>query len=511
MTLRLTSSTALLPALLKSKLARTTLATGLALTLALAGTAPTALAQSSTIPFAAALAPGTPISFADLIEQVSPAVVSINVETSEKVSDEQLRERLDQLPEQFREFFRRQQPDQNTPPRAREGRSLGSGFFISKTGHIVTNNHVVDNASKITVVMQDGREFEAELIGRDPQTDLAVLKVEDDTDFPFVSFAENINLRVGDWVVAVGNPFGLGGTATAGIISATGREISSTYNQFIQVDASINRGNSGGPTFDLYGNVIGVNSQILSPTGGNIGIGFAIPARIASKVTAELIENGSITRGWLGVNIQSINRDLADSFGLKNREGALVARVVEDSPAQKAGFKAEDIVLRLDGAAIENSLDLTRKVGELFVGQKAKFLILRDGKRKTLTVTIGKREDDLGATNNEPEPEEPSIDEFGLELGSLSTEDRKRLDLKGERGILVERVNAENTAFKKGIRAGNALLAAGSIDLNTPEDFERAVADARKSGRKAIRVLVQNRNGQLFTALRLDEDKNNDG
>ncbi len=507
MTLRLIGSTALLPAF-----SRITLAIGLAGALALSGPAPAALAQNNnTIPFAAALAPGAPVSFADLIEEISPAVVSINVETREETPDVELPEGLDQLPEQFREFFRRQQPGgRNGPPRPREGRSLGSGFLISGDGNVVTNNHVVEHASKITVVMQDGREFEAELVGRDEQTDLAVLKIEDDKEFPFVSFAENVKLRVGDWVVAVGNPFGLGGTATAGIVSATGREIgSSTYNDFIQVDASINRGNSGGPTFDLYGNVVGVNSQILSPTGGNIGIGFAIPARVAAKVTAELMENGSITRGWLGVNIQSIDQDLADSEGLKNREGALVARVVDDSPAQKAGFKTGDIVLRLDGKDVEDSRDLTRKVGGLFVGQKAKFLILRDGKRKTLTVTIGKREADLGATPDTT-PEESSVDEFGLKLGSLSPEDRERLDLDDDRGVLVEGVDTNSTAFKKGIRAGNALLAAGSIDLNSPADFERAVADARKAGRKAIRVLVQSRNGQLFTALRLDEDKNDD-
>lgn len=501
MKLRLNRSTALLPAL-----SRMTLAISLAGMLAFAGPAPTAMAQEKPVPYAAALSPGAPVSFADLIEQISPAVVSINVETHEEAPDVQLPEGLDQLPEQFRDFFRRQQPGRNGRPPAREGRALGSGFLISKEGYVVTNNHVIENASKITVALQDGREFEAELIGKDKLTDLAVLKIKDKKDFPFVSFAENINLRVGDWVVAVGNPFGLGGTATAGIVSATGREIGRGAYDFIQIDASINRGNSGGPTFDLYGNVVGVNSQILSPTGGNIGIGFAIPARVATKVTKELIDKGAVTRGYLGVNIQSIDRDLADSEGLKTREGALVAKVVEGSPAEKAGFKTGDIVLRLDGKPVEDSRDLTRKVGELFVGHKAKFLIIRNGKRKTLTVTIGKRPENLGETGT-TEAVKPSVDEFGMKLSSLSPDDRERLGLQDNRGILVERVENGKTAFKKGIRAGNALLTAGSTDLNSPEDFKRAISAARKAGRKAIRILVQNRNGQLFVALRLDETK----
>jgi serine protease Do len=505
MKLRLFGSTALLPTLSKISIA-----VALAGALAFTGPAPLAMAKSKTIPYASPLASGAPVSFADLIEEISPSVVSISVETREDAPSVKLPEGFDQLPEQFREFFRRQQPGSRGPSRPREGRALGSGFLISKEGHVVTNNHVVEHATKITVTMQDGREFKAELIGKDKLTDLAVLKIEDDKDFPHVSFAENVKLRVGDWVVAVGNPFGLGGTATAGIVSATGREIgSSTYNDFIQVDASINRGNSGGPTFDLYGNVVGVNSQILSPTGGNIGIGFAIPARIAAKVTRELIDKGKITRGYLGVNIQSIDQDIADSEGLKSRDGALVARVVEDSPAEKAGFKTGDIVLRLDGKPIKDSRDLTQKVGELFVGHKAKFVILRNGKRKNLTVNIGKRPDNLG-NEGSSDVEKPDANEFGMMLGSLSPEDHDRLDLEGDRGILVERVDTSGSAYKKGIRAGNALLAAGSTDLHSPKDFDRAIENARKAGKKAIRILVQNRNGQLFTALRLDEPKSDD-
>ncbi len=487
--------------------AKVLLSAGMALALAFAGPAPAALAKDKTVPLAGVLKPGTPISFADLIEKVSPAVVSITVETHEDAPQMNLPEGLDQLPEPFRDFFRRQMPGQGMPQKPREGRALGSGFLISPKGYVVTNNHVIRHASKMTVVMQDGREFDAKLIGHDKLTDLAVLKIDDNKPLPYVSFAENVKLRVGDWVVAVGNPFGLGGTATAGIVSATGREIGPNAYDFIQIDASINRGNSGGPTFDLYGNVVGVNSQILSPTGGNIGIGFAIPARVAEKVTRELIDKGVVTRGYLGVSIQSLDKDLAESVGLSNHKGALVAKVFDNSPAKKAGFKVGDIIIRLDGKDVLDSRDLTRRVGELYVGHKAKFVILRDSKRKTLVVNIGKRPENLGEEPEGATPAPSSLDEFGMKLGKLTPDDRKRLELQENRGILVEQVESGSIAFKKGLRAGDALLVAGSTDLHTPADFERAVQAARKAGRKAIRILVQNRNGQLFTALRLDETK----
>ncbi len=488
-------------------LSRTALVCALAGAFVFSGTIPAAQARPNMPPLVGALKPGAPVSFADLIEHVSPAVVSINVETREDGPASALPggERFNELPKEFRDWFRRQLPNQPGPQRPREGRALGSGFLISKDGHVVTNNHVVEHASKITVVMQDGREFKAKLVGRDPQTDLAVLKIHDDKALPYVEFAEDIKLRVGDWVVAVGNPFGLGGTATAGIVSATGREIGSNAYDFIQIDASINRGNSGGPTFDLSGNVVGVNSQILSPTGGNIGIGFAIPAHIASKITKELIKSGSVTRGWLGVQIQGIDRDLADSVGLKDTKGALVAKVVDESPASRAGFKTGDLILKLDNQTVEDQRDLTRRVGELFVNHKAKFLILRDGKRKTITVTIGKRPDNLDISQNTAPELESNVDEFGMTLAPLSEEDVQRLKLRSSHGVLIESVAPDSPAYKKGFRAGAAILSAGSRTIDTPADFEAAVKAARKAGRKAIRILVQTGSGQLFTALRLDD------
>ncbi len=465
-----------------------------------------AQAEQTKPPLSGMLRPGTPVSFADLIEQVSPAVVSINVITREEPAVPGVGN-LDNIPEEFREWLQRQMPGQNrrSQPAPREGRSLGSGFLISGDGHVVTNHHVIDKAYEITVGFEDGKEFDAVLIGSDERTDLAVLKIESDQEFTHVNFAKDVKLRVGDWIVAVGNPFGLGGTATAGIVSATGREIGRSAYDFLQVDASINRGNSGGPTFDLYGNVVGVNSQILSPTGGNIGIGFAIPARLASKITQELIAKGSVTRGWLGVQVQRVTQDIADSEGLSDSKGALVADVVDDSPAKKAGFKDGDIILKLDGVVIEDQRDLTRRVGEMFVGHSAKFSILRDGRKKNLNVKIGKRDDAAEAETPDTDQERDEADEFGLRLGSLNDEGRERLGIEDDRGVLIVSVDPGSQAARKGFRKGDAIVAAGDLDLFSADDFEKAVATARKKNLKAVRLLVRTQGGQTYTALRLDK------
>lgn len=476
--------------------------------LALVGTvaAPSAIAEATRAPLQGALQPGAPVTFADLIEKVSPAVVSINVIVRESSPVTGV-ENLDELPEGLREWLERQMPglNQRRSPEPREGRSLGSGFLISADGYLVTNHHVVSKATEITVRFEDGKEFDAELIGSDQRTDLAVLKIEGKKDFPHVKFADGVKVRVGDWVVAVGNPYGLGGTATAGIVSATGREIGSSAYDFLQVDASINRGNSGGPTFDLYGNVIGVNSQILSPSGGNIGIGFAIPARLASKIANELIEKGVVTRGWLGVSVQRVDQDMAESQGLKTAKGALVASVVEDSPAEKSGFKDGDIILKLDGAKIEDQRDLTRRVGDLFVGHNAKFSILRDGKKKTLRVKIGKRDDNALSTPAPVESAEP-MNEFGLFLKPSSQEDRQRLGITDDRGVIIGKIKPTSQAARKGFRVGDAIISANNIDIFTPKDFENATSKARENGLKAIRLLIRTERGQTFTALRLDKE-----
>ncbi len=465
-----------------------------------------AYAERARMPLAGALQSGAPISFADLIEEVSPAVVSINVvtDTDPRAS---VSKGFENLPKELQEFLDNQMPGFRIPKaRPHKGRALGSGFLISGKGYIVTNHHVVENASKITVQFQDGNEFDAHLVGSDKRTDLAVLKIKGDKEFPHVEFAEGINLRVGDWVVAVGNPFGLGGTATAGIVSATGREVGPSAYDFIQVDASINQGNSGGPTFDLYGNVVGVNAQILSPTGGNIGIGFAIPARIAAKVTQELIKNGAVTRGWLGVQVQAVTKDIADSEGLPAPKGALVAEVVKGGPAEKAGMKDGDIILKMDGKDVTDQRDLTRGIGEMFVGHNAKFVVLRDGKKKSLRVKIGKR-DEEALRNSTPASVAPKeFNEFGLKLGELDDETRKNLGIRGNRGLLIEGIEPDSAASRKGLRAGDAIISAGGMNVQSRREFDAVVKKARSRGVKAIRLLVRTSLGQKFIALRLDTE-----
>ena len=353
---------------------------------------------------------GAPLSFADLIEQVEPAVVSVNVVTEREVG--RLAD-MEQFFEQFRgmpgldEFLeeRRQEEEDQDEPRTQEGRSLGSGFFISQDGYIVTNNHVVEGATEIEVVLKDGSELEAELVGTDPQTDLAVLRVKDKGTYPFVHFGTAQTMRKGDWVVALGNPFGLGDTATAGILSADGREIGpdSPYTDFLQIDASINRGNSGGPTFDLNGNVIGVNTAIFSPTGGSVGIGFAIPAELASEVTKSLIKDGKVSRGWLGVTIQDVTDDMAEAQGLAEVRGAIIADVNDESPARKAGLKRGDVILSVNGRDTTDATSVTRMVGKLLAGSKNEFTVLRDGKRQKISVTVGERPVDPPETSFPPQ------------------------------------------------------------------------------------------------------------
>src|SRR5690348_1292052 len=300
---------------------------------------------------------GAPFSFADLVERVSPAVVSVTVEAKAEPMAA-MGQLPDNIPEPFRQFFRNF-GGQNAVPQKSIG--VGSGFIIDKAGYIVTNNHVVDHSSKISVKLPDGRTFDAKLIGTDPATDVALIKVKSDKALPTVEFGDDRQLRVGDWVVAVGNPFGLSNSVTAGIVSSIGRDVGNgPYTDFIQIDAPINRGNSGGPTFDLRGQVIGMNSMIFSPSGGSVGIGFAIPASTVHDVVGQLLAHGRVARGWLGVEVQAITPEMAASFGSKELKGAIVANVVPGGPAQKAGFHQGDLVVAINGAAVNDSRDLTR-------------------------------------------------------------------------------------------------------------------------------------------------------
>jgi serine protease Do len=460
------------------------------------------------------LGQGAPFSFADLVEHVSPAVVTIMTEHEEQLGVGALPENI---PEPFREFFRQFGDGPNGDggtPETRRARAMGSGFFIESDGYLVTNNHVVEDADTITVQLPDGREFDAHIVGSDPATDIALLKVDGVTDMPTVAFGDDRGLRVGDWVVAVGNPFGLGGTVTAGIVSSIERDIGmGPYTDYIQIDAPINQGNSGGPTFDLSGRVIGVNSAIFSPSGGSVGIGFAIPSTTVQQIVAQLKENGSVARGWLGVQIQNLTPDMAASLGFPDEEGAIVASIIDNSPAQRAGFQPGDVVTSVNGDEIVDQRDLTRRVGGLIAGDTATFEILRNGERQTLTATIERRdEDQLASAATVPgQPgggAQPSATEtLGLRLMPLNDLARQQFSIdESVEGVLVGDVVAGSEAAEKGFQAGMVIVAIGNNAVATPDDIASGIAAAREAGRESVLLLVADAQGQRFVTLNIDEN-----
>tara|TARA_R110002096_G_scaffold61653_6_gene153183 strand:- start:2306 stop:3814 length:1509 start_codon:yes stop_codon:yes gene_type:complete len=465
-----------------------------------------AMQEISEPAFAAAIPAGAPMSFADLIEHVSPAVVTI--QASSMPDQAAPGADMENMPPQMREWLERQFGGRAAPQPAQPRQSLGSGFFISADGYLVTNNHVVDGATEITIGTAGGETYPARVIGLDPQTDLALLKVDEEIEFPFVTLEDQPHYRVGDWVVAVGNPFGLGGTATAGIISATGREIgNSTYNDFLQIDAPINRGNSGGPTFSLDGKVVGVNSQIFSPTGGSVGIGFAIPSDVAARVVASLRETGHVSRGWLGVGIQNVTEDIAGALGLEASSGAIISSVVAGGPADQAGFEREDVVLAINGQTVENSRDLTRRIGDLTVGTDVRFRILRDGSERTLRVELGERPDDTAlAQLPSREQAEGSVAIFGMSLTPVTDEVREARGLPmGTAGLMIETLEPAGEAVRKGLSRGDIILEAGGRSVGSTDALRAAINEARSSNRSAILLLVETQGGQRYIALQLGE------
>jgi serine protease Do len=456
-------------------------------------------------------APRTPaavgVSFADVIDSVSPAVVNIAVMKVDSSAPTSFEYSAPGVPggQQFRgqqfpfEFFERFfDGDPRGPQRRTEGQ--GSGFLIDASGYIVTNNHVAGGADEITVTLQDGRKFAANLVGSDPKTDLALIKV-DASGLPYVAFGDSDKARVGDWVVAIGNPFGLGGTATAGIISARGRDIrSGPYDDYLQLDAPINFGNSGGPVFNVAGEVIGVNTAIFSPNGGNIGIGFAIPANQAKEIVADLRENGSVERGWLGVQIQDLDDELARSLRLEDAEGALVADVVADGPAARAGVQAGDVITRFDDREIDSARTLSRVVAAATPSEASRITVLRDGRSRELTVELGEAENETVA-GAAPSGGAQGSAALGLTLRALTDGDRATLGLPTEvDGVVVAAVQPGSAAAGKGLRPGDVITRVNQQTVESVADAVAALNAARERDETAL-LLVRRGDSQQFVAL----------
>ncbi|MBP1850879.1 Do family serine endopeptidase [Rhizobium halophytocola] len=512
-----------------TRILRNTSAVGLAAVIA-AGALPAFVTPS----YAEAVkvnAPSIP-SFADVVSAVSPAVVSVRVESEIQpaAADNSFSfgwggQGFDSLPDDhplkrfFKEFGDQGQngDDHGGPrhmqPKGGKGKlrptAQGSGFFISEDGYIVTNNHVVDDGAAFTVVMKDGTELPATLVGKDSRTDLAVLKVDAPKQkFTYVKFADDDKVRIGDWVVAVGNPFGLGGTVTAGIVSARGRDIGSgPYDDYIQIDAAVNRGNSGGPDFNLNGEVIGINTAIFSPSGGNVGIAFAIPASLAQNVVQELINKGSVDRGWLGVQIEAVTKDIASSLGLSEPEGAIVVAPQAGSPGEKAGVKQGDVIIAVNGDKIKDNRDLARKIGNMQPGTKVELSIWRDGKAISKSFDLGKFPTDkqLAAANSDDQTEQ----ETGTDgaLASLGLNVQPSDDGKG---LAITDVDPNSDAADLGIKSGDTIAAVNNQDVNSVEDAQNALDAVKKAGRTKVLVLVQTSNGNRFVALPLGDASDDD-
>jgi len=437
-----------------------------------------------------------PVGFGDIVEKVKPAVISVRVKM-ERPAEAGLSN--DELPfppgSPFERFFKRfGMPNNGQGGGHQFVTGQGSGFFITPDGYAVTNNHVVQNAENVQVTADDGKTYSAKVIGTDQRTDLALIKV-DGNDFPYVKLADH-SPRVGDWVIAVGNPFGLGGTVTAGIVSARGRDIGAgPYDDFIQIDAPVNKGNSGGPTFDVDGNVIGVNTAIFSPSGGSVGIAFAIPSETVKTVVTQLRDKGTVTRGWIGVQIQPVTPEIADSLGLKKAAGALVSEPQANSPAANAGIASGDVITSLDGAAVRDARELARKIGTMAPATSAKLGMIHDGQEKTVTLTLGTLPNEKQAANQQKEHEVPDSDvpKLGLTLAPG----------KADGGVVVTAVDPSGVAADHGFQVGDVILDISGKSVASPSDVRRQIADARKEGKHTLLFRVKSNAGTRFVALPL--------
>ncbi len=464
-----------------------------------------------------ALARSAPESFADLAEEVTGAVVNISASTTVEARNRT----LPQLPpgtpfeDLFEEFFNRRGQGNNNnnednAPRTRRSNSLGSGFVIDPSGIVVTNNHVIGDANDISVIFSDGTRLKAEIIGKDSKVDLAVLKVKSDKPLKSVKFGDADSIRPGDWVMAIGNPFGLGGSVTAGIVSARGRNIESgPYDNYIQTDASINKGNSGGPLFNMNGEVIGINTAILSPTGGSVGIGFAVPASTAVPIIDQLRQFGETRRGWLGVRIQNVDDATAEALNLGTARGALIAGIDDKGPAKPAGLEVGDVIVRFDGKEVKDSRDLPRIVASTPVGKAVDVAIVRKGQEMTRQVTLGRLEDtEKQASLQQPSTEPPTATRqaLGLNMSGMTDELRRRFSLKDDlKGVVITRVDPNSAASDKRIQAGEVIVEVNQEPVANPADVTKKIEDLKAQNRKSALLLVANAQGEVrFVALSIE-------
>jgi serine protease Do len=458
-----------------------------------------------------------PASFADLAAKVTPAVVNISsthVETADSPQDQGL---PFDVPKgsPFEQFFKQFMQQQGQHATKRKATALGSGFIIDPAGYIVTNNHVIESATQIQVTTNDGVDHPAKLIGADPKTDLALLKIETSKPLPALQFGDSDKARVGDWVLAIGNPFGLGGTVTTGIISARSRDIhEGPFDDFLQIDASINQGNSGGPTFNMNGEVVGINTAIFSPSGGSVGIGFAIPSNLAKPILAELKDKGSIQRGWLGVEIQQVTPEIAGAMGLDGAKGALVASVQPDSPASRAKLEPGDVILSFNGQSVHEMRDLPRLVAETDPNSKVDLGILRDKKQITVSTTIGKLKDDNQVASNDQENQDnsPADDSAGVQVAALGAtlapvtqETRQQFNLdQDEKGVVVADIDQDGPLADQGVRPGDVIKKVSDSEVKSPADVKR-LADRAKADKQQVLLMLVDRGGKsLFVAVKLD-------
>lgn len=455
-----------------------------------------------------AIAQARPESLAPLAEKVSPAVV--NITTTTLVEGRTGPQGIVPEGSPFEDFFKEFQDRNRDQDRPRRSSALGSGFVISEDGYVVTNNHVIDGADEIRIEFFDGEELEAEVVGTDPNTDIALLKVKADKPLAFVPFGDSDTARVGDWVMAMGNPLGQGFSVSAGIVSARNRALSGTYDDYIQTDAAINRGNSGGPLFNMDGEVIGVNTAILSPNGGSIGIGFSMASNVVGKVVDQLREFGETRRGWLGVRIQDVTDDVAEAMGLAEARGALVTDV-PDGPAKEAGMLSGDVILSFDGKDVQDTRGLVRQVGNTAVGKTVRVKVFREGGTKTVLVTLGRREEAERAVpaamdgDKAPAPREQEL--LGLTLTAPTDEMRQELGIpEGTDGLVVVNVDESTEAFEKGLRAGDLITEAGQQKVGSIADLEARIDEAKEAGRKSLLLLIRRAGEPRFVALNVEAD-----